>query len=285
MGYHEGELEAQRRAGVAAAAARLEALPRAEIPPVAQQFVATQSLAIVASTDARGRLWASALSGAPGFLRAVDDRTLLARARPAPGDPLRDNLEHDAAAGLLIIDPAARRRLRVNGHARWIGDGRLEVVTDEVYANCPKYIQRREPDGASPAPAGAARRARALTPEARALIAAADTLFIATRHPGRGADASHRGGEPGWVQVEREADGTEVLRIPDYAGNNMLNTLGNLMVEPRAGLLFLDFERGGTLQLTGTAEVRWDGAVREVAFRVDEAVELPGALGYRWRRL
>ena len=284
-GYHEGELEAQRRAGVSAAAARVEGLPRAEMPPAAQQFVAAQSLAIVASTDAGGRLWASALSGAPGFLRAVDDRTLLARARPAPGDPLRDNLEHDTAAGLLIIDPAARRRMRVNGHASRIGDEGLEVVTDEVYANCPKYIQRREPDGASPAPAGAARRARELTPEARALIAAADTLFIATRHPGRGADASHRGGEPGWVQVEREADGTEVLRIPDYAGNNMFNTLGNLMVEPRAGLLFLDFERGGALQLTGTGEVRWDGAVREVAFRVDEAVELPGALGYRWRRL
>ncbi len=285
MGYHEGELEAQRRAGVAAAAARLERLPRAEMPPAAQQFVAAQSLAIVASTDAGGRLWASALSGAPGFLRAVDERTLVARARPAPGDPLRDNLEHDAAVGLLIIDPPARRRMRVNGHARWIDDAQLEVVTDEVYANCPKYIQRREPDIASPPSAGAARRAPELTREARALIAAADTLFIATRHPGRGADASHRGGEAGFVQVARDADGTDVLRIPDYAGNNMFNTLGNLMVEPRAGLLVLDFERGGALQLTGTGEVRWDGAAREVAFRVDEAVELPGALGHRWRSL
>lgn len=65
----------------------------------------------------------------------------------------------------------------------------------------------------------------------------------------------------------------------------MFNTLGNLLVEPRAGLLFPAFERGGALLLTGQAEPRWSAAGRELVFRVEEALELPGALGHRWRAL
>ncbi|MGH7631811.1 MAG: pyridoxamine 5'-phosphate oxidase family protein [Gemmatimonadales bacterium] len=285
MGYHEGEIEAQRRAGVAAAAARLEGLPRAEMPPAAQDFVADQRLAIVASTDRRGRLWASALTGPAGFLRAIDARTLRARARPAPGDPLGQTLDHESRVGLLIIDPGSRRRMRVNGRARWTAEDELEVLTEEVYANCPKYIRRRAPDGGAPAAAAAPRRATVLSDAARAIVAGADTLFIASRHPLGGTDASHRGGDAGFVRMERSADGSDGLRIPDYAGNNMFNTLGNLIVEPRAGLLFLDFERGGALQLTGTCELVWGEARREIGFRVEEAVELPGVLGYRWRSL
>jgi len=72
------------------------------------------------------------------------------------------------------------------------------------------------------------------------------------------------------VRVARDDGGTDV---------------GNLIAEPRAGLLFLDFERGEALQLTGRGEVRWDGTSRALVFRVEEAVELPGALGHRWRSL
>lgn len=85
--------------------------------------------------------------------------------------------------------------------------------------------------------------------------------------------------------MTRELDGTDLLLIPDYAGNNMFNTVGNILVEPRAGLLFLDFARGGALQFTGRAELRWNEGGREIAFRVEETVELPGALGHRWRSL
>jgi predicted pyridoxine 5'-phosphate oxidase superfamily flavin-nucleotide-binding protein len=206
------------------------------------------------------------------------------RARPAPGDLLADNLTAASPVGLLVIDPATRRRMRVNGRGRWTAEGELEVVTEEVYANCPKYIRRREPDLGERRTGDEPLRGQRLSAQARSLIAGADTLFIATRHPDRGADASHRGGAPGFVRIGADAEGRDVLFIPDYAGNNMFNTLGNLLVEPRAGLLVLDFDRGDALQLTGRGEVRWEGG-RELAFRVDEAVELPGALGYRWRAL
>jgi predicted pyridoxine 5'-phosphate oxidase superfamily flavin-nucleotide-binding protein len=282
-GYHEGEREAQRRAGVVEAAARLERLARSEMPPVAQDFLREQSLAIVASADRAGRLWASAMSGAPGFLHAVDSRTLRARAWLAPGDPLARNLEHDSSIGLLAIDLRSRRRMRVNGSGRWVADGELELRTEEVYANCPKYIRPREPDLALTPSRGRPTRSNRLGEAARTLIASADTFFIATRHPERGSDASHRGGESGFVHLSVAPDGGDRLTVADYAGNNMFNTLGNLLVEPRAGLLFPDFERGDALLLTGIAEPTWSGAGRELVFRVAEALELPGALGCRWR--
>ena len=285
-GYHEGEREAQARAGVAVAAARLEGLPKAEIPPAARDFLAGQTLAIVASADAEGRMWASPLTGAPGFLAAADERTLIARGRPAAGDPLFANVQHSPEVGLIIIDPAARRRMRLNGRARWTPAGELEVSAEQVYANCPKYIRRRTPEAGFLAEAAAPRREPGLSAWALALLARGDTLFIATRHPEGGADASHRGGEPGFVGVALAPDGADVVRIPDYAGNNMFNTIGNLLVEPRAGLLFPDFEGGGVVELSGTAEVSWtEGDARSIAFRVEAALELPGALGHRWRRL
>ena len=86
-------------------------------------------------------------------------------------------------------------------------------------------------------------------------MSSADTFFLGTQHPDRGADASHKGGDPGFVRVE----GTDVL-WPDYAGNNMFNSLGNLAVDPRAALLFIDFDTGGVLQLSGTAELEWRSA-------------------------
>ena len=100
------------------------------------------------------------------------------------------------------------------------------------------------------------------THEARALIARSDTLFVATHAParrrgetGRGADVSHRGGRAGFVRVEDERS----FLVPDFTGNFFFMTLGNLQLNPRAGVLFIDFDTGDLLTLTGTAEVVWDG--------------------------
>jgi ferredoxin-NADP reductase len=126
----------------------------------------------------------------------------------------------------------------------------------------------------------------------RERIASADTFFIATGHHGEGEaasfgmDASHRGGTRGFVHVE----GDRRLVFPDYAGNNHFNTIGNLVVDGRAGLLFVDYETGGLLQLTGHATIDWDspavaehdGAKRLIVFELDEAIELSEALPLRW---
>lgn len=99
-----------------------------------------------------------------------------------------------------------------------------------------------------------------LDPEACELISSADTFFVAsssgTQGGGAGGlDVSHRGGRPGFVRVDC---GAAVLTIPDFRGNRFFNTLGNLLLDPRAGLLFADFASGNLLQVQGRAEIDWD---------------------------
>lgn len=288
--YHPGELEVQERAGVGEMAARVGKVISPFVPPAARGFLLEQSMVVVASVDGSGQPWASMLTGEPGFLRAPDERTVRVDARPLPGDPLADALREGAEVGVLAVDLETRRRMKAKGAvARVLPDGGFEVRTERVYALCPKYIQARtrEPGGA---PVSAdARRSGALTEGQRGRIARADTFFVASFHHETGTDASHRGGMPGFVEV---ADGRTLL-WPDYVGNKMFNTLGNLAENSKAGLLFVDFEGGGTLQLTGEAKIIWDaesaarfaGAERLVEFRVEEAIEIRGASPLRWRFL
>jgi hypothetical protein len=151
------------------------------------------------------------------------------------------------------------------------------LLADEVYGNCPKYIQKRRLLGESGAPAGAVRVSPSLEGPARALVAGADTFFIATWRPGGGADASHRGGRPGFVRVRDE----RTLEFPDYPGNNMFNSLGNLRVHPRAGLLFVDFARGDLLQITGHVQLRWEPETT-IVVTIEEVRTTPGGSPLRY---
>ncbi|WP_030174820.1 pyridoxamine 5'-phosphate oxidase family protein [Spirillospora albida] len=280
--YHAGERAAQRRAGLLDQGAFSGRAVRAEIPEVARRFLAQQPMAVLGAADGDGRMWATLLTGRPGFLRAEDAETVVIDARAVPGDPLAPRFATGGRVGLLAIEPARHRRMRMNGRAVPAGGG-LRVALDQVYANCPKYIQKREPRW-EPGPPGEATRSRTLTDGQRTLVGGADTFFIATADRDGNADASHRGGAPGFVEVASPG----LLRWPDYVGNAMFNTLGNLEVEPRAGLLFPDWRTGAVLQLTGTARTIWDGAdavpgaERMVEFRVSEVVEIPGASPLRW---
>ena len=186
-----------------------------------------------------------------------------------------------------MIDFTTRRRVRLNGRAHRI-DGGLRLRAQQVYGNCPKYIQKRSILGGEPRGEEAASVASAaLSARQQSWIRSADTFFIATAHREAGADASHRGGEPGFVQVESEAE----LIFPDYTGNTMFNTLGNIAANPHAGLLFIDFERGATLQLTGTPQIDWSatpaasfaGAERAIRYRVEQVIEARGVTSLRWR--
>jgi predicted pyridoxine 5'-phosphate oxidase superfamily flavin-nucleotide-binding protein len=285
--FHAGERSVQARAGVGAAARDLgrgisRVIPRGVLP-----FLEDQRLAILAGADDAGRVWASLVAGQPGFITAPDPRTLRLAGRLAPGDPLREGLASGRPVGVLVLDPERRRRIRLNGRSSG-ADDEIEVRIEEVFGNCPKYIQARVSErGAPEERRGAARRTPALSAAQRAAIERADTFFIASRHGEAGADASHRGGLPGFVRT----DDARHLRFPDYAGNNMFQTLGNITADPRVGLLFLDFDTGTTRQLTGRARIRWEpeafadlpGAERAVEVLVDEVVETEGHGPLGWR--
>jgi ferredoxin-NADP reductase/predicted pyridoxine 5'-phosphate oxidase superfamily flavin-nucleotide-binding protein len=258
--YHEGELAVQARAGASHAAQMSSGILSDRIPGGGIPFISQQTMAVLGSRDAPGNVWASLLFGKAGFLHAETDRRLVLRhaiTHGARGDPLWDNLETDPRLGILLIELTSRRRLRINGSAHRLPDGDWRIDVERAYANCPKYIQARRlriPD-VTPLPAQANfRQGGQLDAAQQAWIASADTFFVASAHPEQGLDASHRGGRPGFVKVLNP----HRLRIPDFVGNNMFNTLGNFASYPHAGLVFPDFERGRILQLSGRPELRWD---------------------------
>jgi uncharacterized protein len=274
--FHAGEIEVQVRLRVREDAERVGRSIASEIPPAVRPLLQVQRMAVAASLDAQGRPWASLLTGPAGFIQVTDDQLLRVAVSPPPADPLVANLRERPELGLLVIDPRTRRRLRFSGRGFLSSDG-LFLLADAVYGNCPKYIQKRRLVGESEGEARETRRASSLDARTRALVAGADTFFIATWHPAGGADASHRGGRPGFVRVLDE----RTLEFPDYPGNNMFNTLGNLVGHPRAGLLFVDFERGDLLQLTGHAQVQWEP---ETAVRVtiEDVRETPAGSSLRF---
>ncbi len=292
--FHEGEQRVQTRLGV-----------RDQIEPWARQVVrgylpeehrifhASLPFLVAAARDREGRPWATLLTGPPGFVRSPDAHRLDIDAQPAPGDALAGALTAGAELGLLGIALQSRRRNRVNGRVGNSGGSAIRFEVDQAFGNCPQYIHERSwtrvPEPLHRPPA---RRTTRLSPAMRDWIRRADTFFIASGHRGDGGnpvygmDASHRGGDPGFVHVDSDTR----LVFPDYAGNNHYNTIGNLIMDPRAGLLFVDFERGSLLQLTGRASVDWDskavsrvpGARRLITFTLDEIVELDSALPLRW---
>jgi len=274
--FHAGELEIQRRAGVSEDAAAVGGIIGSAISPAAARFLARQRLAVASTVDPQGRVWASLIAGPLGFLGAEPGLVRIARL-PPPGDPLLDNLAGGGPLGLLVIDPRTRQRMRFNGNAVRVPGG-IDLRVAQAYGNCPKYIQLRDAEHDEPTEAAEPVVTRALGEPQRRWIANADTFFIASLHPEAGADASHRGGMPGFVTVNAPTR----LSFPDYPGNAMFNTLGNLAVNPKAGLLFVDFTSGDVLQLTGRARVEADFSV---VFDVDEARETPAASPLRYRLL
>lgn len=280
-GFHEGELATQRRAGVEAEAGRLEnMLDSSGLSDGAARFLASQRFAALTGRDHNDVLWVSPLAAPQGFLRGRAG-VLHVSAAPRDGDPLHE-MRAGQQVGLIAIDFASRRRLRINGELVGADHAGLTIGIDQSYGNCPKYIHRRTIDVAGLAtPSKRPRRATLLAPADQAMIAKSDTFFLGTTHPTRGNDASHRGGPPGFVRV----DSPNRLWWPDFPGNNMFNSYGNLAVDDEAALLFLDFDTGATLHVSGTARVRWttpgaagdDGAVgRQVAFSVGAVAAIPG---------
>jgi uncharacterized protein len=288
--YHPGELAVQRLAGVPAQAARVGGIICPAIPPAAAHFLRVQRLAALGSVAPAGRVWASLLTGPPGFMRALDERTLRLEVSHGAGDErLLGNLRRRSKVGILAIEFSTRRRMRLNGRAELRGHEVIHVRPEQVYSNCPRFIHEREvvtPDfGEAVEPS--ARSLPRLRDVHRHLIAQSDTFFVASFHPEGGADASHRGGDPGFVCVPDEV----TILWPDYQGNHMFNTLGNIHAYPHVGLLFINFEEGYALQVAGWARVIWDarraaefeGAERVVEFSVEEVVETMNATGLRWR--
>jgi len=290
--WHAGEKQLQAQLGVAD---KMESVGQRVIrdfmPEQHRDFYGQLPFIVVGSVDPSGDAWATFLEGHPGFLASPAPTQLDMHAHPAPEDPAAAGMAAGAPVGLLGIEMHTRRRNRMNGVLAPLADG-WRVQVDQSFGNCPRYIQLRDYSFArEPAEAhtGRAETLCTLDAPALALIAGADAFFVATyadQEGRRQVDVSHRGGKPGFVRVDEEG----VLTVPDFNGNLFFSTLGNIVLNGRAGLLFVDYASGDVLQMTGQAEVvldspeiaAFEGAERLWTFRPQRIVRRRAALALRW---
>ncbi len=282
--FHADELAAQVLAQQSSPGTGI----RPFMPDQHREFFAGLPHLFMATADSRGWPVASLVSGAPGFVQSPDATTLMIAARPGNDDPAAAGLLEGAPVGLLGLDFTNRRRNRANGIVHSVGSSEFIVNVSQSFGNCAQYIQTRHPEPRATAPA-ATESIASLDPAAQRLIAGADTFFVASRSreglTSGGLDVSHRGGRPGFVGIHGDE-----LRIPDFRGNRFFNTLGNLLGDPRAGLLFIDFTSGELLHLQGLVTIDWSpggampvGAQRLWRFAVERGFRRRDALAFDWK--
>ena len=270
MTFHRGELEAQRLAGVAGNSGAI----RDFMPAQHRLFFEQQPYVLAATLDADGAPRAGVLHGAPGFIHTPDDKTIVLNAASTLGA--------GRPAGLLGLDFATRRRNRANGIVRSNDGGRLVIDLRESFGNCPQHIAVRDIRSVPPQPSSSLQFDRLDDAAGRALIAQADTLFVATGSAAHGVDIAHRGGPPGFAAIDGDT-----LVVPDFKGNRYFNTLGNLLLDARAALLLIDFANGAVLELRGRASIAWasDAAGgRSWRFACERGTLTRSALPLRWDR-
>jgi len=292
--WHAGERALHQQTGVAE---RMEEIGRRVLRDYLidqhRAFYPQLPFIVLGTVDDEGNPWATLRAAHPGFLQSPDPLTLSVGLAREPIDPADAGMDDGDAIGMLGIELHTRRRNRLNGTIRRSGSDRFDVRVGQSYGNCPRYIQPRDfrfIRNPSATPAGKPLTLDGLDADARRMIAAADTFFVASyaevENGRRQVDVSHRGGEPGFVRIDEAG----VLTIPDFAGNLFFNTLGNILANGKAGLVFVDFGTGSLLQLSGDAEVvlespeiaAFQGAERLWRFTPRHIIRRPDALPLHW---
>ncbi|WLG98986.1 pyridoxamine 5'-phosphate oxidase family protein [Pseudomonas beijingensis] len=289
--WHEGELTLQRSVGAVDMMAGVgqRQLARTWMPDQHREFYVQLPFVVLGAVDRQGDVWATLRAGQPGFMSSPDPQTLHINLEPEPNDPAQEGMGEGDAIGMLGIELHTRRRNRMNGVVRRQLAPGLEIAVSQAYGNCPRYINLRQYQFVD-AQAAAPRQLTVSDPLVRRLVTAADSFHIATyvvRDGERQVDASHRGGKPGFVRMDEDGS----LTIPDFSGNLFFNTLGNILLNPRAGLVFVDFQTGDLLQMSGSAQVLLDdpqinafqGAERLLRFTPQRIVYRPAAIALRWK--
>ncbi len=288
--WHAGERHLQAAVGVAERMAVVwPKVIRDHLPEQHRDFYPLLPYLMLGVVDEQGIPWATMLEGAPGFAHSPAPRILQVDSLPSASDPARAAFHSGAAVGLLGIDLNTRRRNRLNGRIGNLDHAGFSVDVVHAYGNCPKYIQLRPVDGIARKPGTQLERLNGLDAAAQEMIRNADTFFVASYADvggERSVDVSHRGGNTGFVRVEGD-----VLSIPDFAGNLFFNTLGNLQLNPVAGLLFIDFASGDVLHVAGRTSLildgpqvaSFDGAQRLWTVTVEHLVRRPAALALSWQ--
>lgn len=288
--WHEGELSLQRTVGAVERMVRVGQLQLARnwLPDQHREFYAQLPFVVLGSVDPQGNPWATLRAGQPGFMQSPHPRRLVLDLPREPADPADAGMEDGDGIGMLGIELHTRRRNRLNGIVRRNGATGFDIDPTQSYGNCPRYIHLRR-YAFDHTPPGPVSTACELSEQDIATIRASDSFYVASyviRDGECQVDVSHRGGKPGFVRVDEHG----TLTVPDFNGNLFFNTLGNMLLNPRAGLVFVDMRSGDLLQMTGRTEVVLDspetlafiGAERMWRFYPEQVIRRPGGLPLRW---
>lgn len=306
--FHAGELEAQSRVGITNLAKRVGSFIRDFLPEQHRSFHISLPFLIASSADQSGNIWVTIIEGEEGGIASPDERHIQISARLRVDDPLVSSFDNGSEVGVLGIDFETRRRNRFNGYLTPMDKG-YSIEIKQSFGNCPKYINQKKWLKFPGSTCSHALKTNVLTSSQIVMINHSDTLFIGSGQLNKledstsGFDASHRGGHAGFVRVINNAQ----LQIPDYSGNNFFNTIGNLIENPKIGLLFVDFETGKLLHISGQATINWNTSdtinsnvknstneetnnkntpvvLRSILVNIDRVIERSNAISLRWRK-
>ncbi|WP_163131033.1 pyridoxamine 5'-phosphate oxidase family protein [Agarivorans sp. Alg241-V36] len=293
--FHQGELSVQQRVGAADIAKAIgDKAIRSYMPQQHREFFSQQPLLYVGVLDNQGHPWATPILGEQGFVSSPNSTTLSIEARALIEYAQVAQLSVGDSIGLLGLELTTRRRNRVNGLVAYLSEQALRFEVQQSFGNCPKYIQKRELKPSVFNQAFVPKAADFSELEVNNVVLEqvlkhSDTFFIASRaaalnsEDSDGVDISHRGGKPGFIEVVKGNNSkAPSLIFPDFSGNNLFNTLGNIVADSRVGLYIPDFETGYSFWIKGKASIIWDmsqvkpypGAQRYVQVNIEQCLSL-----------
>ncbi|EKM51677.1 uncharacterized protein PHACADRAFT_261962 [Phanerochaete carnosa HHB-10118-sp] len=307
LGWHRGERIIQERLGFGASMSNNYTWIRDFMPDQHREFHSTRLPFIPVTTlDDRGRPWTSiwaGKAGEPGFVNSSSPNHMDMEIKVWEGDPFWDNHtlfngEKLLAAG-IGIEFSTRRRNKFAGHVYAMQKDnnvfQLKLIVNEAIGNCPKYINIRTLDPYPDTLPVIVHKCDNLPEDGRLpdelveFVRECDTIFIGSSYEASPEEAkmfpSHvganqRGGRPGWVRMR--SDGRTVV-IPDYSGNRVLSSLGNIEVTPVASVTIVDFATGDTLYITGKAHTAVGQEAQAIMPR-QGVITLLEVTGYRFVR-
>ncbi|EGD98956.1 oxidoreductase [Trichophyton tonsurans CBS 112818] len=261
------------------------------LSPGAAALVQKCPLLALGTLDKQGRPWSTVWGGQAGFVGPVAQSIIgIRNVIDGTNDPVAETLLGGELAGTIVkepppgrpmsalpIDMENRRRVKLMGRMvagsmeedtqedpgnRSIGNTtpqksaqiQLVMKVEGSLGNCPKYINKKHITPALPHPKLISNSPH-LPQEALDLLGRIDTLFVASSHGNDSMDSNIRGGPPGFVRVLSNDSTGAVIVYPEYSGNRLYQTLGNLQTTPLAGYAFPDFDLGHILYITGKTEV------------------------------
>ncbi|MFT2092849.1 pyridoxamine 5'-phosphate oxidase family protein [Paraglaciecola sp. 2405UD69-4] len=258
--WHKGEVSIQKQAGTYERMAEIgPKFIREFMPEQDRDFFSALTMIYIGYVDHSGQIRASILFGAANFIQSPTNTELIINTQHTLGDLITDDIKLGDRVGLLGIEFDTKRRNRANAIVTDVNQKSIRLSILQSYGNCPKYIQpksfvRNHSYGEFPLATD-----QCLNQADKDFISSADAFFIASyfddgsQDNKSGADISHRGGSAGFVSINSKGQ----LLIDDYPGNGFFNTLGNLLENPTASLLFCDWQNGHALHLTVSSQIIW----------------------------